>query len=234
MLPGRRPQARSAALVVGTPAPALERLASDLPSRTAENLFWLGRYTERLEQLLRALPFGHGLPRRRIGQWPARGLGGIAASAQVWQPTCRRRTGSRTADCRQDLLALLYEEDRSPGARRSAQAHPRRQLQRARPAFRRHLAHPEPAQRLTPASAPGHLPLVLAGSVLNTLVLDLAAFSGMEMENMTRGHGWVFLDLGRRIERGIAMARLVEAAIARAAGRASCCWSRCSKSPTAS
>ena len=38
---------------VGTPAPALERPASDLPSRTVENLFWLGRYTERLEQLLR-------------------------------------------------------------------------------------------------------------------------------------------------------------------------------------
>ena len=29
------------------------RLASDLPSRTAENLFWLGRYAERLEHLLR-------------------------------------------------------------------------------------------------------------------------------------------------------------------------------------
>ena len=54
---------------------------------------------------------------------------------------------------------------------------------------------------------------MLAGSVLNTLVHNLAAFSGMEMENMTRGHGWVFLDLGRRIERGIAVARLVEAVL---------------------
>jgi len=49
--------------------------------------------------------------------------------------------------------------------------------------------------------------------VLNALVLDLAVFSGMEMENMTRGHGWVFLDLGRRMERGIAIARLLEAAL---------------------
>ena len=48
--------------------------------------------------------------------------------------------------------------------------------------------------------------------MLNALVLDLAAFSGMEMENMTRGHGWVFLDLGRRLERGLAIARLLEAA----------------------
>ena len=54
---------------------------------------------------------------------------------------------------------------------------------------------------------------MLAGAVLNTLVRDLAALSGMEMENMTRGHGWVFLDLGRRMERGIAVARLLEAAL---------------------
>jgi uncharacterized alpha-E superfamily protein len=60
---------------------------------------------------------------------------------------------------------------------------------------------------------PGHLPLVFANATLNTLILDLAAFSGMEMENMTRGHGWAFLDLGRRIERGLCLAQLVEAAL---------------------
>jgi uncharacterized alpha-E superfamily protein len=39
--------------------------------------------------------------------------------------------------------------------------------------------------------------------VLNRLMTQLAAFSGLAMENMTRGHGWRFLDLGRRIERAI-------------------------------
>ncbi len=38
---------------------------------------------------------------------------------------------------------------------------------------------------------------------LNRMITDLAAFSGMEMENMTRGHGWRFLDIGRRLERSI-------------------------------
>ena len=38
---------------------------------------------------------------------------------------------------------------------------------------------------------------------LNRIITDLAAFSGMEMENMTRGHGWRFLDLGRRLERSV-------------------------------
>ena len=48
----------------------------------------------------------------------------------------------------------------------------------------------------------GRLPLANALALLNTLIMDLAAFSGMEMENMTRGHGWLFLDFGRRLERG--------------------------------
>ena len=39
-------------------------------------------------------------------------------------------------------------------------------------------------------SRPGRLPLASATALIHNLVLDLAAFNGMEMENMTRGHGW--------------------------------------------
>jgi uncharacterized alpha-E superfamily protein len=35
----------------------------------------------------------------------------------------------------------------------------------------------------------------------------------MEMENMTRGHGWRLLDLGRRLERGINIVTLLQAAL---------------------
>jgi uncharacterized alpha-E superfamily protein len=48
---------------------------------------------------------------------------------------------------------------------------------------------------------------------LNRMITDLAAFSGMEMESMTRGHGWLFLDVGRRLERSLAITRLVRAAV---------------------
>ena len=36
-------------------------------------------------------------------------------------------------------------------------------------------------------------------------VLALAAFGGMAMENMTHGHGWRFLEIGRRTERALVM-----------------------------
>jgi uncharacterized alpha-E superfamily protein len=48
---------------------------------------------------------------------------------------------------------------------------------------------------------------------LNTLIVDLAAFSGMEMENMTRGLGWRFLDFGRRLERSVHISDLLRSAV---------------------
>ncbi len=38
---------------------------------------------------------------------------------------------------------------------------------------------------------------------MNELVLGLAAFNGLCVENMTRGQGWRFTDIGRRIERAL-------------------------------
>src|SRR5262249_3189604 len=49
---------------------------------------------------------------------------------------------------------------------------------------------------------------------LNRMITDLAAFSGMEMENMTRGHGWRFLDVGRRLERSLNLTALLRSAVA--------------------
>jgi uncharacterized alpha-E superfamily protein len=53
----------------------------------------------------------------------------------------------------------------------------------------------------------------MALALLNRTIMDLAAFSGMEMENMTRGHGWRFLDIGRRLERSVQLVGLVRAAL---------------------
>jgi uncharacterized alpha-E superfamily protein len=56
-----------------------------------------------------------------------------------------------------------------------------------------------------------HIPDIL--ELLNRLVLEFLAFSGMAADSMTRGQAWRFLDMGMRIERGVAMARLVRATL---------------------
>ena len=60
---------------------------------------------------------------------------------------------------------------------------------------------------------PGRAEAGEALALLNALVAELAAFSGMEMENMTRGHGWRLLDLGRRLERSVNVVTLLQAAL---------------------
>jgi uncharacterized alpha-E superfamily protein len=67
---------------------------------------------------------------------------------------------------------------------------------------------------------PGRLPLVNARTLIHNLVLDLAAFNGMEMENMTRGQGWRFLDLGRRLERSVNLVLLLRGTMGLKAGPA--------------
>lgn len=187
------------------------RAVSSLPSRTADNFFWLGRYTERFEHLAR-------VARCVIGR--LNDDTGLASSGRVEALSALlvelrfipATTKAGREDLQRELLALLHDEGRSPGGQEMLQ--------------RIHLAAFAVRDRLsadtwrilnrleTDALAqPGQLPLVHASSMLNTLVLDLAAFAGMEMENMTRNLGWSFLDLGRRLERGLSLVELLGAAL---------------------
>jgi uncharacterized alpha-E superfamily protein len=61
------------------------------------------------------------------------------------------------------------------------------------------------------ADHPLHLSDVL--DLLNQRVLILAGFGGIAMESMTRGHGWRFLDMGRKLERALNIVGLLQDAL---------------------
>ena len=195
----------SAALPVMEPAP------SNLPSRAADNFFWLGRYTERLEQIARAARHVLGClgeDSLASGQRRLTALGNLLTRMRlITYPAAG--TGAREL-LQKEVLFLLFREERAGGVRELL-----KRIHVAAFAVRDRLSADtwRILNRLGPdgRQRPSRLPLVEASGMLHTLVLDLAAFSGMEMENMTRGHGWVFLDLGRRIERGAFIASLMEA-----------------------
>jgi uncharacterized alpha-E superfamily protein len=54
-------------------------------------------------------------------------------------------------------------------------------------------------------------PLRISGALnlLDNAIMTLSAFSGLAMESMTRGHGWRFLDIGRRLERADQMVEMI-------------------------
>jgi len=189
------------------------RVAADLPSRTADNFFWLGRYTERLEEVVRTARHAlRWLGEENLGYGPAHWEALVRALAGI-HLIPPRPAGAVTRDFLQkEILLLLYQAERPGGIRQLL-----KRIHQSAFAVRDRLSADtwrivnrlEPDARQRPRS----LPLVEASGMLHTLVLDLAAFSGMEMENMTRGSGWAFLDLGRRLERGRFLAKLLEAAL---------------------
>lgn len=192
---------------------ALSQAGTELPSRVADNLYWLGRYFERLEGTVRLLrcvisrladegagegapelaAFAHAmagmytLPVRFLGRVPLKDLE-VEVLQLVYHPT--RQGGIRELLMRIRYIAGIVRDRLSGDTWRI-------------------LSELQGDSR----TRPGRIPLTNALNLLNTLIVDLSAFSGMEMENMTRGHGWRFLDVGRRLERGINLARFVKAGL---------------------
>ncbi len=192
----------------------LDRAPADVPSRVADNLYWLGRYAERLEHRVRML---RATVHRLGGESTHDGQAELAALVQmlVWLGQLPDRFGANPdeGNLADAIVALVHQPQRAGNVRdilgrlRFLTTAVRDRLSNdtwrifQRMQVDGHLAGQRPAIEEVPG-------------VLNTLIVDLAAFSGMEMENMTRGHTWRFLDIGRRIERGLMLVQLWRAALA--------------------
>jgi uncharacterized alpha-E superfamily protein len=70
-------------------------------------------------------------------------------------------------------------------------------------------------------ASPPDVPFEAAGArfYLDSLVRRTAALAGLSAENMTRGPNWLFMDLGRRVERAQHLAWLVRQTVAYADAR---------------
>lgn len=203
--------------LLGSADGALEirEASADLPSRVADHLFWLGRYAERAEGAIRALrsalgrlaegtspadlaPIGRHLWRQGLVDHPGTASLALFERALIRALADPARNVGLIADLdRLARVARMVEDRLAPDMVRVL-----RQLDR--------LA--------AEAAAHPNMPLAEALGGLDRFVTTMAAFNGMEMENMTRGQGWRFLDLGRRIERALIGAAAVEATLAHADG----------------
>jgi uncharacterized alpha-E superfamily protein len=65
---------------------------------------------------------------------------------------------------------------------------------------------------LAHSEQPGYTTLWQMQDHMDHLITTLSAFSGLVMENMTRGNGWLFLDIGRRLERGLLLISVLRTA----------------------
>lgn len=182
------------------------RPPSGVPSRAADHLYWLGRYAERLEATVRVL---RSVMQRLAGertQAQGRELQGCI-SMMVRMGLVPEGT-TTISDHLQALLLDPKREGSVPDLLGRLRYNAAAARDRLSDDTWRLFNRIERDARL-PAGA---FVVSTAQGVLDTLVLDLAAFSGMQQENMTRGHGWRFLEIGKRIERSCIVLDLVSAA----------------------
>lgn len=194
---------------------ALRRSGSNLPSRVADNLFWLGRYAERTENSLRLM---RALILRMVGEAGAgddpqtlqRLVAILVDLGYLRQRAGRRALAAGIRGVEREISGLIFDRQSNTGLLSLLD-----NLQRTASLVRDRLSGD--AWRLlnnlhgrARSRAQGNgLDVDSALALLNTILEELAAFSGMQMENMTRSVGWRLLDIGRRIERAAHMAKIV-------------------------
>ncbi|MEN9895389.1 MAG: hypothetical protein RIR97_1241, partial [Pseudomonadota bacterium] len=163
-------------------------MPGSLPSRAADNLFWLGRYIERAEGALRILR-----------AWHAR----YAESADPDSPLLADLT---------DYLAALDVDTTEPV--------PKSLLRNIDSAV---YSASNIRDRFSPdgwlalndlaKTTRTFFDVVQAGDdatrAMTVLLRKLAGFAGLVHENMYRFTGWRFLSIGRHLERGLHMTRLL-------------------------
>ncbi len=193
----------------------LRRSGYDFPSRAADNLFWMGRYAERAEGLVRFLralmlrlvgeskPGGHeAMPALLEGlaaTWE--GLG-ISVAASDWADGPDEY--EHDAEYEHAILMAMYDIDSPNSVRASLQA-----LRHGMALVRDYMTLEAwqiinlLEENFTYDAGSERLYVGEALGLLNQTIMTLSAFNGLGSENMIRGPEWRFLDMGRRIERAM-------------------------------
>ena len=201
----------------------LRRTTGDLPSRVADNLYWFGRTVERLERsarLVRAainrVVRGAAILPREVTELDC--LLHCLAEAHIIP---REAAAAATQSSLTEALLGTVRETRQRGAI----ARQFGEVARLTESVRDRLTGDMYAT-FTSTLRGARDETQTAGRNLDALAHALAsvqrfsaAVAGMAAENMVRGGGWMFLDLGRRIERALAVTTEVGIALDQPASR---------------
>jgi uncharacterized circularly permuted ATP-grasp superfamily protein/uncharacterized alpha-E superfamily protein len=184
----------------------LRRVASGVPSRVADNVFGLGRYVERAENIARLVR----TMLSRVRRADAAELGclvrlhGCLESRHSKLP---KRKGRRVTavELEQELVSVLTSLKR-PDSLASTLAEVARVGGNVRERLSADMNFLIGQLRESVHVQPGAQFLEYPAMLTACLEL-LSAFSGMERENINRGSGWLFMSLGRRLERAMYLTR---------------------------
>jgi len=192
---------------------------SSMSSRAAENLFWLGRYAERAESMVRMVRVTSDRRNEFASGTIAAGdacLDRLLPALSQVSGTLPGFVGEAGAAHRQapsdELRSLVCDMDRTGTL--------------AFDVARMLEAASEVRDQLSPDTwlVIGHLDRDLASldrgfgssaaqAALGRVMQGLLALAGLSAESMVRDPGWQFMEIGRRIERAIQLCQLLDATV---------------------
>jgi uncharacterized circularly permuted ATP-grasp superfamily protein/uncharacterized alpha-E superfamily protein len=197
----------------------IRRSGNEAPSRAMDNLFWLARYAERTDNLVRVL---RAVVLRLAGDTGFTATMNAVELAQrllvplehASEEAIEEAVAGDDARLRDELGVVIFGDELT-GLQRLLQrvgrtawaARDRLSLDtwRAIYALTTFDERYEPGDAFDGTGAQAYLDMLVRGS---------AALSGLAAENMTRGNDWLFFDLGRRIERTLSVCALVRHTLA--------------------
>jgi uncharacterized circularly permuted ATP-grasp superfamily protein/uncharacterized alpha-E superfamily protein len=192
----------------------VQRASGILPSRAADNLFWVGRYVERAEATLRLV---RAMTNRaaEADETTAPMLSALGSLLQAWSAVPDGTGGAQTAFLVRAALTNVQLSGALPALTGAA---------RAAASVIRDRFSPDAWRAINDLATIVAMPLTSGANEsaiterVEAALRIISSLSGLAQENMTRLAGWRFLELGRRIERAILTGRLIRCfALVRAA-----------------
>jgi uncharacterized circularly permuted ATP-grasp superfamily protein/uncharacterized alpha-E superfamily protein len=187
---------------------ALRRGPPDVPSSVADRVFWLGRYVERAENTARIAR--SMISRVRRAEPPELAclvrLHGCLRSRHSKLPKAKKRRAT-PLEFERELLSVISDPKRTDSL-----AFILSEVSRVGNSVRERLSADMMILigQLRTSLETEHDTQIPEYPATLTLCLELlSAFSGMERENINRGLGWLFMSIGRRLERAIYLTRML-------------------------
>jgi uncharacterized alpha-E superfamily protein len=182
-----------------------------LPSRAADNIYWVGRYAERAEGCIRILrstvkklfinPNSDDPDYEESLQCLLRGLTNLTGT---WPGFLVEDDAALLKSPESELISVALDEQRS-GSIASLLRNVVRTGYSVRDLWSADIwrVMEDMDERLAQPQQLGENALWKLQEILDSQITTLSAFSGLSMENIARGNGWLFLDIGRRLERAM-------------------------------
>jgi uncharacterized circularly permuted ATP-grasp superfamily protein/uncharacterized alpha-E superfamily protein len=184
----------------------LRRVPRVVPSSVADNAFWLGRYVERAENIARILRAM--IPRIRRAEEAELGclirLHRCLESRHSKLPKAKHRRPT-SGELEQEVSSLLTDPKRPDSLACTLS-----EVYRTGGTIRERLSADMMfliGQLRDSIQIGSSTPFLEYPGMLTDCLELLSAFSGMERENINRSLGWIFMTIGRRLERAIYLTR---------------------------